>query len=951
MVPEMGPADAAERLTALTHELLVQARPEVAPGLKVRLESRLERDLGIDSLARVELMLRMERAFGVHLAEGVVAEAETLSDLLRAVLGASAETLPSPAPEVPAPAALTVGVEGSPDQARTLVEALEWRAAHHPERVHITFLPSDEETQAFRYRELLGRSRRAAANLQRAGLERQQAVAIMLPTSLEFFVAFYGILIAGGIPVPIYPPMRMSQLEDHLRRQAGIIANCLAPVLVTVPEAKLLAQLLKGDAPTLRHIVAVSELEADDGEPQPIPLAAGDIAFLQYTSGSTGNPKGVILTHENLLANIRAMGRAAGVDANDTFVSWLPLYHDMGLIGAWLTGLYFAFHLVLMSPVAFLSRPVRWLWTIHRFRGTVSAAPNFAYELCASKVDERDLEGLDLSSWRWACNGAEPVSAETVARFTRRFAKYGFDPRSMAPVYGLAECALDLAFPPWRRGALVDLVDREALAQTGRALPGVPTDPRAVKIVACGRALPGYRIRIVDGKGRELPDRTEGRVEFRGPSATSGYYRNPEATAELVDGEWLDSGDLGYLADGELYLTGRVKDMIIRGGHNIYPYELEQAVGDIPGIRKGCVAVFGARDQAGSTDRVVVVAETRETDLGRREKLRAAINNLAVNLLGGPADEIMLAPPQTVLKTSSGKIRRAATREVYERGLVGARQHAPWVQVARLAWRTAVARFRQRLAVAGRTLYGAYVWSLFALVTMVGLVVSFLPGLGVRRGAARWLARSLLRAAAIPIRVEGLERLPRDRPSVLVANHASYIDGIVLVAAIPRGFAFTAKAELRGQRLMRHLLESVGTRFVERFDARQGVSDTRELAAVGGAGESLAFFPEGTFRRAPGLLSFRMGGFVVSAQAGMPLVPVTLMGTRAVLQDKTWIPRRLLIRVVIGEPIQPQGKDWDEAVRLRTAARMVILADCGEPDAEAEPHPFDGTQMNADGRR
>jgi len=948
MGPETHPTDAAERLTALARELLVQSRPEAAPRLKVMLESRLERDLGIDSLARVELMLRMERAFGVRLAEGVVAEAETLGDLLRAVLGASVEALPALAPEVLARATATEGVEGSPGEAGTLVDALEWRVAHHPERVHITFLPSDEETQTFRYRELLGRARRAAASLQRAGLERQQAVAVMLPTSLEFFVAFYGILIAGGIPVPIYPPVRMSQIEDHLRRQAGILANCLAPILVTVPEAKLLAQLLKGDAPTLKQIVTVTELEASDGEPQPIPLAPGDIALLQYTSGSTGNPKGVILTHENLLANMRAMGHAAGVDANDTFVSWLPLYHDMGLIGAWLTGLYSAFHLVLMSPVAFLSRPVRWLWTIHRFRGTLSAAPNFAYELCATKVDERDLEGLDLSSWRWACNGAEPVSAETLARFANRLAPYGFDPRSLAPVYGLAECALDLTFPPSRRGALIDLVDREALTHTGRALPAAPTNPQALKIVACGRALPGYGIRIVDGHGRELPERAEGRVEFRGPSATSGYYRNPEATAKLVDGQWLDSGDLGYLADGELYLTGRAKDMIIRGGHNVYPYELEHAVGNLPGIRKGCVAVFGTRDQAGATDRVVVVAETRESDAAKREELRARINNLAVDLLGGPADEIVLAPPQTVLKTSSGKIRRAATREVYEHGLVGVAQHAVWVQVARLAWRGTLARLRQWLAGAGRTLYGAYVWSLFALVTIVGFVASFLPGLRVRRAAARGLARSLLRAAGIPVTVEGVEHLPQEWPFVLVANHASYIDGIVLVAAIPRAFAFTAKAELKGQRLIRHLLGSIGTRFVERFDARQGVSDARELAAVGGAGESLAFFPEGTFRRAPGLLSFRMGAFVVSAEAGMSLVPVTLVGTRAVLQDKSWIARRLPIRVVIGEPMKPQGRDWDEAVRLRTAARAVILAGCGEPDAGAEPHPFNRTQIYTD---
>jgi 1-acyl-sn-glycerol-3-phosphate acyltransferase len=309
-----------------------------------------------------------------------------------------------------------------------------------------------------------------------------------------------------------------------------------------------------------------------------------------------------------------------------------------------------------------------------------------------------------------------------------------------------------------------------------------------------------------------------------------------------------------------------------------------------------------------------------------------------VDLLGGPADEIVLAPPQSVLKTSSGKIRRAATRELYDRGLVGAGQHAPWVQVTRLAWRTALARLRQWLAGVGHGLYGVYVWSLLAVVTMAGFVASFLPGLDVRRAAARWLAHSLLRAAGIPITVEGVARLPQNRPFVLVANHSSYIDGIVLVAAIPRGFAFTAKAELRGQWPIRHLLGSVGTRFVERFDARQGMNDTRELAAVGGAGESLAFFPEGTFRRAPGVLSFRMGAFVVSAQTGMALVPVTLVGTRAVLQDRSWVPRRLPIRVVIGEPIQPQGKDWDEAMRLRTAARAVLLAGCGEPDAEAEQY-------------
>jgi acyl carrier protein len=936
-----GQADAAGRLVAMIRGLLAQSRPESASRLKVTLESRLERDLGMDSLARAELMMRIEREFGVGLQDDLLAEAETLRHLLDAILDVSAEARLAPGAALPTAAE----VEGLPDGMTTLVEALDWRAARHPDRVHVIFLASDEEVQTLRYGELLERARRVAAGLQAAGLERQQAVALMLPTSLDFFPAYCGILIAGGIPVPIYPPMRMSQIEEHLRRQAGILANCLAPVLVTVPEAKLLARLLRGDAPTLRQIVTVSELEGADGEPRPVPLGSNDIALLQYTSGSTGDPKGVILTHENLLANLRAMLGAAGADSKDIFVSWLPLYHDMGLIGAWLASLAFAMHLVLMSPVAFLSRPARWLWAIHRFRGTISAAPNFAYEICATKLGEADLEGLDLSSWRWAFNGAEPVSAETLARFANRFARYGLDRRSLAPVYGLAECSLDLAFPPSRRGTLIDLVDRGALTHTGRALPAAPKDTQVLKIVACGRVLPGCAIRIVDGKGRELPERTEGRVEFRGPSATSGYYRNPEATAKLFDGGWLDSGDLGYLADGEIYLTGRAKDMIIRGGHNLYPYEIEEAVGGIPGIRRGCVAVFGVRDQAGATDRLVVLAETRETDSGKREELRAAINDVVVDLLGGPADDVVLAPPHTVLKTSSGKIRRAATREVYERGLVGAAPHAIWVQLVRLAWRGVIVRLKQPLARAGRFFYGVYVWSLFALVAMAGLAASFLPKLKVRRAAGRRLARSLFRAAGIPTTVEGLERLPRDRPFTLVANHASYIDSMVVVGAIPREFAFTAKAELRGQWLIRHVLESVGTRFVERFDVKQGVSDARELAALAGTGQSFAFFPEGTFRRAPGLLPFRMGAFVVSAEAGMPVVPVTLVGTRAVLQDRTWIPQRLPVRVVIGESIEPCGRDWEAAVKLRDAARAEILSRCGEPDAGGEPHPFDQAQM------
>ncbi|MCX7892678.1 MAG: AMP-binding protein [Burkholderiales bacterium] len=932
-----GPEDPAALVLAVVRELVAQSQPELAARGRIALDSRLERDLALDSLARVELALRIERAIGARLPQNAAAEAETPADFVAAIARAL-PAAPGRAPVERAPRAAEA-VEGRPDEAATLIDVLEWYAERYPGRRHVTFLVDEEATETLTYGELRTRARRVAAALQRAGLVPRESVAIMLPSGLEFFAVYYGILIAGGVPVPIYPPFRMATVEDHLRRQAGILANAQAQLLVTVPEAKLIARFLHADVPTLRDVLTARELERETAEPVPYAASPQDIAFLQYTSGSTGSPKGVILTHANLLANLRAMGRAAEAGPDDVFLSWLPLYHDMGLIGAWMGSLYFTVHLVLMSPLAFLSRPSRWMREIHRWRATICAAPNFAYELLASRVDAAELEGLDLSSVRWAFNGAEPVSADTLERFAARFARHGLDPRAIAPVYGLAECALDLAFPPSRRGALVDHIDREALAHTGRAVPVAPGSPNAMKVVANGRALPGYEIRIADRAGRTLAERTEGRIEFRGPSATAGYYRNPEATRALFDGDWLDTGDLGYLAEGELYVTGRAKDVIIRGGHNIYPYELEEAVGKLPGIRRGCVAVFGAKSGDGATERVVVLAETRATDPAERERLRAAVNNLAVDLIGGPADEVVLAPPHAVLKTSSGKIRRAATREAWEQGLVGRPAAAAWAQIARLALRGTVARARHALGAAVRFAYGLWAWAMFGLAFVAGFAGVFaIPGVARRQRLAHRLARALAAALGVRITVEGLERLPGG-PFTLVANHASYIDPFVLIAAIPREIAFVAKGELATHWLLGPALARAGTRFVERFDVERSVEDARALAAAAGAGQSLVFFPEGTLRRAPGLLAFRTGAFLVAAANGLPVVPATLVGTRALLPDRTWMPRPGPLRVVLDAPLVPRGEGWDEAIRLRNAARAAILARCGEPDAAAEVAP------------
>ncbi|MCL4798856.1 MAG: AMP-binding protein [Burkholderiales bacterium] len=930
-----APQDRPAALLALLRELVAETRK--GERVEVSLDSRLDRDLGLDSLARVEIGLRIERAFGARVPDEALAGAETPRDLLAALDGGEAARATRHAP---AEAARLEEVAGAPDAARTLLEMLDWHVERHPDRLHVTFLASDEQTQTLSYGALAERARRAAAGLAAAGLRPGEVCAIMLPTSLEFFAVYCGILMAGGVPVPIYPPFRMSQIEDHLRRQAGILANCEARILVTVPEAKLVARLLRGEVPTLKRVATPEELEEGDGGFAPRPASPDDIAFIQYTSGSTGRPKGVVLTHANLLANIRAMGRAAQATSRDVFVSWLPLYHDMGLIGAWLATSYFAVHLVLMSPVAFLARPSRWLWAIHRHRATISAAPNFAYEIVASRLAEHEIEGVDLASLRWAFNGAEAVNADTMERFAARLAPHGLDRRALAPVYGLAEVALDVTFPPPLRGVLVDHVDRETLMHVHRAVPAPPGSPGTQKIVACGRVLPGYELRIADAHGRALPERVEGRIEFRGPSATRGYYRNPEATAELFDGDWVVSGDLGYVAEGELYVTGRAKDMIIRGGHNIYPHELEEAVGALEGIRRGCVAVFGTRADGEAGERLVVLAETREPDRARRDALRAEINRLAVELVGGPADEVVLAPPHSVLKTSSGKLRRAATRGRYERGRGGARGRAVWWQIVRLAARSLWARARHAAGEAAGALYGAWSWLVFGAATLAGFAGSFvIPGLAARQAAARALARLVAAGTGLRIAVEGVAHLPHARAYVLVANHASYVDAIVLMAALPARVVFVAKSELRQNRFMRRVLEAVGTRFVERFDAARGIEDSRALTEVAGAGESLAFFPEGTFVREPGLLGFRMGAFVLAAQQRLPVVPVALAGTRKALPADAWRLRRTDVRVTVGAPIAPTGGDWAAAVRLRDAARAHILAHCGEPDAADRPLP------------
>ena len=897
----------------------------------VTLDSSLDRDLGLDSLARSELLLRISEATRIELPDALLGTAERPRDLLDGLRASpiARRAAPHAATITRAPAPMTVEV---PHAARTLVDVLVAHATATPDRIHVNLYEGSSDTpRPITYGELFVNARRVASGLRRAGLEPGQVAAIMLPTGAAYLETFLGVLLAGGIALPIYPPERPSQLEDHLRRHGQILDSAQAKLLVAPAEAHPVVRLLRNQALSLQTSVTPDELLAgDDGGFVAMPVGADDVAMLQYTSGSTGQPKGVILTHAQLLANIRAMGTAIAATPNDVFLSWLPLYHDMGLIGAWLGSLYFAMQLVLMPPTAFLGRPSRWLTRLHEHRATISGAPNFAYEVCASRVRDEQIEGVDLRHWRLAFNGAEPVSPNTVRRFTARFASYGFRPQAMAPAYGLAEAGVCLTVPPLDRGPLFERVERDAYQRRGEALPAPQDDASALEFVSSGQALPGYQLRIADDAGRELPDRREGRVEFRGPSATQGYMRNPEATQRLFHGNWLDTGDLGYVVGGDLFITSRVKDLIKRAGRNIYPYELEEAVGNLPGVRKGCVAAFGSSDAIARTEKLVVVAETVETAADAMATLRAQIDRAVSGVLGFAPDDVALVRPESVLKTSSGKIRRAACRELYERGELGRPAKAvPW-QVVRLWWGGVRGRrIRRRLS---DELYALWARCVFGVIAaLVWPAVVLLPSKSTRWRAMRGAARLLFRLTAVPFTVRGLEHVPT-RPCVFVSNHASYLDGVALAAALPTMVSFVVKGELAQQFFPRVFLRRIGASFVERFDAAKGVQDAQGITRLLKSGASVLFFPEGTLTRMPGLLPFHMGAFAAAVEANVPIVPVVIRGTRSILRSDIWFAHRGAVSVEFAAPVAAEGADWHATVQLRDRVREAVLERLGEPD-------------------
>ena len=494
----------------------------------------------------------------------------------------------------------------------------------------------------------------------------------------------------------------------------------------------------------------------------------------------------------------------------------------------------------------------------------------------------------------------------------------------------------------------------------GRAESAGEDDEQALTFVSCGPAIPDFEVRTADSAGRETAEREVGSVQFRGPGCTAGYLRNPEATQAMTvpaaandpAGDWLDSGDRGYMVDGELYLSGRVKDVIIRAGRNVYPYELEQAVAEVEGVRRGCVAAFGAGDSDAGTERLVIVAETRERDESSLARMREQVQALTVEQLAMPADEIVLAAPHTVLKTSSGKIRRAAMRDLHERGRLAPQTRAPWLQIVRLTAAGAAPALRKAFGSARAWGYAAWCSCCCvpaALIAVLGVLCLPTP-------ASRWrfagaLARGLFKLVRVPLIVErvGVEAGDSraggpDHPlvsgaHVLCANHSSYLDGFVLVAVLQQPVRLVAKSELAGFAPMRIFLERLGCLFVDRFEPGRSAESADQMGDALARGEGLGVFPEGTFHRMPGLLPFQMGAFAAAVRIPAPIVPVVLRGTRSVLRGDAFFPRRGAIRVRFLEPVVPAQADdssagdvWSRAVALRDRVRAVMLESLGEPD-------------------
>lgn len=837
------------------------------------LSSHLESELGIGSLERVELLVRLERAGGRSLVKEGVVKAERVLDLVALFALPREETAPR--------GGLQLGLApGPPAQAEDLLSILLAQAERLGNTPRTFFLERGRVEAQLAPAELFERARCLATGLHLRGVATGHRVAIMLGTGPDFYSAFFGTVWAGGVPVPLDPPTRIDQAEDYLARQGRILADCGARVLVVQPELARLAQVLRPSAPGLQHLVTVAQLEheAPARERRADP---SEVALVQYTSGSTGSPRGVLLTHANLMANLRAVATGLALRSDDLVVSWLPLYHHLGLIGKLLTSFYWGLPLVLLGPEQFLARPARWLEAISDFGGTLSAAPNFAYELCLRKLGDHEGKQLDFSRWRLAINGGEPIRPQTVEAFCRRFSGRGFDPGAVLPAYGLAEATLAVSL--------------------GRPGAGLKTHRG---LVSCGRAVPGVELKL-----------EEGRILVRGPSVTQGYQGHPPLE------DWVDTGDVGFLHEGELYPAARARDVIVRAGRTLYPQEIERLLDEISGLRPGCSVGLPL-----DGDQLAVVAEARPRQ--DEAALRAEIVQALTAGLGVPPDRVELVSPRSVPRTPSGQLRRVETRRRLLDGSLG--RSDPWlVQLSRVLLASSGFWLRRGLANGGQR------WRSVRMLTNLGVcVVPILATLVLRPastpGVLARAGRLFFGLCGLSLKEQGDP--PARGPLMVVANHASLLDPLVMLSLWtgPPLCCVIARSVARNP-LVKFFLSR--TRHI--VVRRGGDGATLAVEAMQQAlaeGLCVLVFPEGGVEAAPGVRTFATGAFRAAAAAGAPVLPVGLLGTRQALAPGSLaLVPGTVITAHYGPLLHPHASGWEGAVELTRQARDWIAESTGEP--------------------
>lgn len=516
----------------------------------------------------------------------------------------------------------------------------------------IVFIDRKEQETFFSWADIYQRAQMAAGYLRKLGIQKGDRVAIVLPTGISFIDSFLGCQLIGAIPVPLYPPVRLGRLDEYFEKTASMLQAANICALVTDRKIKrIIGQVIARYNP--KHGV-ILEANLQQG-----PSYNGDqispdhLAMAQFSSGTTQHPKPVGLTHRQILSNVDAILGSISADeinSNPSGCSWLPLYHDMGLIGCIFPALSYPGTICLIPPEVFLAKPAIWLRAISRHKTLLSPAPNFAYAYCTERIKDKDLEGCDLSSWKIALNGAEPVAPEHIRSFIERFQKYGFHPNALTPVYGLAEASLAVSFSELEEKFKTVFFDREAL-QNGMASVAT-TDQLVTEMASVGKPLTGFDIQIRDDENNLLPADRIGQIWVKGPSIMQGYLNN---TPSPIQDGWLQTGDIGFVHEEELFISGRAKDIIILRGRNHSPHDIEQAVDNVEGVRTGCAVAVS--DISNGAEKILLFVEYR----AQRPGLLADCRKAVLKATGINLDEIVLLAPGTIPRTSSGKLRRKET--------------------------------------------------------------------------------------------------------------------------------------------------------------------------------------------------------------------------------------------------------------------------------------------------